>query len=352
MSMTGNGTKLAVHADARVHGPTAEREPAVTSDADNIEQPHRVRARAVVIGLILCAVVDVLIQYAELIMSGRQGHSAVVNTSVPVGPITILFMLSGLNLALRAFAPSLKLTKTDMLCIYAMMCTSCVFSSSGQIQFLVPTIAAAWHYATATNGWAHLFLFMIPHWLAQTDTRVLNGFYMGQSTIPVRQWMPQIAVWSGFLIALSLASLCTMAILRRHWVDSERLSFPTVAVPLALMEEGTPIFKNKLFWGGFLIPFTVCTINTFALAYPEIPLINLRTNFDIETVLTSPPWNAIGWTPVSFYPFVIGIGYFINLDVSFSSWFFFLVSPSTLPTMLRFRTSASRGPGRSWRLRV
>lgn len=305
-----------------------EERSGVVEDRDQAEraQAKPVTARAVVIGLVLSLVVDIWIQYAELIMSGWQGHSALVNTSVPVGPITILFVLSGINIALRHIAPSLKLGKPEMLCIYAMMCTSCVLSSSGQIQFLLPTIAAAWHYATPFNGWAHLFLPYIPHWLAQTDPDVLNGYYVGRTHIPFRQWLPQVGVWSGFLIALSGASLCTMAILRRHWVDAEKLSFPTVAVPLALMEEGTPIFRNRLFWGGFAIPFTVCTINTFALAYPSIPLINLRTNFDISTALTTPPWNSIGWTPVSFYPFVIGIGYFINLDVSFSSWFFFLVT--------------------------
>jgi len=297
--------------------------------ADVGGEPARARAitaRAVIIGLILSAVVDVWIQYAELIMAGFQGHSALVNTSVPVGPITVLFVLAGVNIALQHIAPSLKLGKAELLCIYAMMCTSCVLSSSGQIQFLLPTIAAAWHYATAYNGWDSLFLPYIPHWLAQTNKEVLNGYYVGKTHVPFMQWLPQVAVWSGFLIALSVASLCTMAILRRHWVDAEKLTFPTVAVPLALMEEGTPILRNKIFWGGFLIPFGVCTINTFALAYPSIPLINLRTNFDVSTALTTPPWNTIGWTPVSFYPFVIGIGYFISLDVSFSSWFFFLIT--------------------------
>ena len=289
-------------------------------------RPRSVTLRSIVIGLILSAVVDVWIQYAELIMSGWQGHSALVNTSVPVGPITILFVLAGINIALSHIAPSIKLTKAEMLSIYAMMTTSCVLSSSGQLQFLIPTIAAAWHYATAANGWDTLFMPFVPHWLAQTNKEVLTGYYVGRTHIPFALWMPQVLAWSGFLISLSTASLCTMAILRRHWVDAEKLSFPTVAVPLALMEDRTPIFRNKLFWGGFAIPFTVCTINTFALAYPSIPLINLRANFDLSTAMTTPPWNTIGWTPVSFYPFVIGIGYFINLDVSFSSWFFFLIT--------------------------
>jgi len=40
--------------------------------------------------------------------------------------------------------------------------------------------------------------------------------------------------------------------------------------------------------------------------------------------LTARPWNAIGWLPYSFYPFVIGLGYLLPADISFSTWFFYL----------------------------
>jgi len=49
-------------------------------------------------------------------------------------------------------------------------------------------------------------------------------------------------------------------------------------------------------------------------------------NQDLQPYFTDPPWNAIGYTPVSFYPFVIGIAYLLSLDVVFSGWFFFLVT--------------------------
>ncbi len=38
-----------------------------------------------------------------------------------------------------------------------------------------------------------------------------------------------------------------------------------------------------------------------------------------------PPWNAIGWLPVSFYPFAIGLSFFMPTNLSFSSWFFYFV---------------------------
>ncbi|MYB00838.1 hypothetical protein F4X90_14355 [Candidatus Poribacteria bacterium] len=41
-------------------------------------------------------------------------------------------------------------------------------------------------------------------------------------------------------------------------------------------------------------------------------------------IFTSKPWSAIGWLPLFFYPWVIGLTFFVPLELSFSVWFFFL----------------------------
>jgi hypothetical protein len=41
--------------------------------------------------------------------------------------------------------------------------------------------------------------------------------------------------------------------------------------------------------------------------------------------LTVRPWSQAGTLYLAFYPFVIGIGYLLALDVSFSAWFLYLV---------------------------
>ena len=38
------------------------------------------------------------------------------------------------------------------------------------------------------------------------------------------------------------------------------------------------------------------------------------------------PWNAIGKTPLSFYPFVIAIAYLLSVEMTFSCWFFWLLT--------------------------
>ncbi len=286
-----------------------------------------VTPRSVLLGLTLTALADLWIHYAELIMSAVQGHSAIAATSTPVGAVTLLFAVAAVNLLARSILPTLALGAAELLVIYAMIVTSTCLSSSGQLHFLVPTVAASFHYATSANDWAGIFHKFVPKWMAQTDPVALDGFYKGKTAVPWNLWLPQMAAWCGFLLALSFATLCIVALLRRQWVEQERLSFPTISLPLALMEEGVPIFKQPLFWGGLALPFGLAVMNTISLNQPNVPLISLRADLNLATLVqNSPPWNAMGNTPISFYPFVIGLAYFIPVEVTFSAWFFFLMT--------------------------
>jgi hypothetical protein len=285
-----------------------------------------VTPRSILLGLMLTVLVDLWIHWAELIMGGGQGHTAIANTSVPVGAFSMLFVLTGLNLLCRALLPSLAMSAAEILVVYVMITTSSVLSSSGQLHFIIPTVTAAWHYATAENAWAGTFHRFVRPWMAQTDPIALEGFYQGRTTPPWGLWLPQMGAWMGFMLSLAFASLCIASLLRRQWVDRERLTFPTVALPLALLEEGTPLFKRPLFWLGAAIPFAFSVLNTVAVNVPSVPYVSLRADrFDLVQGL-QPPWSAIGGTPLSFYPFVIGIAYLIPVDVTFSAWFFFLVT--------------------------
>lgn len=285
-----------------------------------------VTPRSILLGLLLTTLCDFWIHYAELIMGGAQGHTAIAATSTPVGPFCMLFVLTGLNVLCRQVLPGFAMAGAELLVVYVMIATSAVLSSSGQLHFIIPTVAAAWHYANDSNDFAGMFHRFVPKWMAQTDKKALDGFYIGQATPDWGLWMPQMAVWIGFMLASAFATLCVVSILRRQWVDRERLAFPTVALPLALMEDKTPLFRQPLFWIGATIPFAFTMMNTIALNDPRLPLISLRADTNLQDYMTSPPWNAIGRTPLSYYPFVIGIAYLIPVDVTFSSWFFFFVT--------------------------
>jgi len=283
--------------------------------------------RALILGLIFTALTDLWIHWAELVLGGR-GHTALANTSIPVGAFNVLFLLVVVNLVLTRFLRPLAFTAAELLVIYTMMTVSTVLSSSGGLHFVVPGITAAFYYASSSNGWAGLFHQYIPDWIALKDKDALRAFYVGNARVPWEAWKVPMLAWIGFLALFAIATLCIVVILRRQWIDRERLAFPTVAVPVEMIREGQSFFKNRLLWIGFAIPFLIDVMNTVHLNIPPVPYIPTRTadQPDLVTFLSAPPWNAIGSTPISFYPFVLAIAYLLSVEMTFSCWFFWLVT--------------------------
>src|SRR5215469_484116 len=201
--------------------------------------------RAVLLGLIFTALTDLWIHWAELILGGR-GHTALANTSIPIGAFNVLLLLVVFNLMLQRLRRSFAFSPSELLVIYVMMTVSTVVSSSGGLHFVIPTITAAFFYASDSNGWAGLFHRFIPDWIAIKDKTALANFYSGNASVPWEIWRTQMIAWIGFLSLFALTALCIVSLLRRQWIDRERLAFPTVNVPIEMLREGESFFKNRL----------------------------------------------------------------------------------------------------------
>lgn len=313
-----------------------------TEQAAQVKEPRfGVSWRAILLGLVLTCVIDLWIHYAELVLGANRGHTALANTSIPIGAFCVLFalvMLTRLWARVFRLIASLTggfgtvldgvlkpLTQTELLTIYVMCAVSTVMSSSGGIHFLVPTITAAHYFASDTNNWAQLFHQYIPDWIAQKDPVALKSFYYGDSYVEIARWARQVLTWTGFMFVFGCATLCLALILRRQWIEREHLPFPTVALPIEIVKPDTPLFRDPLFWLGTCLTFGIVWLNTFSWNFPNIPQINLRgMSFDLSQA--APPWNALGSFRITFFPFAIGIAYLLSTDVVFSVWFFYLFS--------------------------
>ena len=306
-------------------GTPPELPPASLPDAlTPAKGPVGISLRAVIIGLVATALVDLWVHYAELALGASRGHTAIVNTSIPVGPFNVLFALVFVNLAITHLAPRFKFSQAELLTIYVMCAVSTVLSSSGGLHFLIPTITAV-HYFGDASGWRDSLYHLIPGWLVQRDPAALKAFYRGSGTVELVRWVKPIAVWSGFMLVFACATLCLSLILRKQWIQSEHLAFPTVALPLELAREETPLLKDSVFWVGTGLTFAIVWWNTLSYNVPNVPSLSLR-GIDISQSFTAPPWNAIGSLKLTFFPFAIGIGYLLSTEVVFSVWFFYLFS--------------------------
>ena len=87
------------------------------------------------------------------------------------------------------------------------------------------------------------------------------------------------------------------------------------------------LFSHRIMWVGFGIAASIAILNGFSFLYPTIPSLPIKRVGGwrgFGHLFTEKPWNAIGGISMSYYPFVIGLGLLMPLDLSFSSWFFLL----------------------------
>ena len=86
-------------------------------------------------------------------------------------------------------------------------------------------------------------------------------------------------------------------------------------------------FKTHTVWIGFAIPVVLHGLRGLHLYFPSIP--NPPVFFAISRYFTEKPFSALAWWPsIQFfiYPSVIAVVYLLTLEISFSFWFFFLLT--------------------------
>ncbi|MCA1596572.1 MAG: hypothetical protein LC772_09145, partial [Chloroflexi bacterium] len=193
----------------------------------------------------LCLVVVVL----WIVFSEVPGKVFISSWSIVVPGIFLLAVF----LTLRRFIPH-ALTRRRLLLMYAMLSATSCMVGYGAIQALYPAVATQFYNASPSNHW-DLFNRYIPEWLAPHSPDVLKGLYTGHSPVPWGPWLIPMIAWGAIWSLIAIAMLGLSAILAPIWIHDERLTFPIVQLPLEMTAEGSPLFRNRSMWLGFLIPF-------------------------------------------------------------------------------------------------
>lgn len=243
--------------------------------------------------------------------------------------IFLLAVLAAVNTLLRKAAPRFAFTTAEMLLIYTMLAVGASLAGQDMIPGLMMLMGHPWRFATPENRWADTFIPYLPKWLSVSDPVALKPLYEGGGSLYAsgcwQAWVGPVLNWTAFIVVLIFVMMCINTLVRKQWIERERLTFPIVQLPLAMTEPKGELWRNKLFWLGFAIAFSVEVVNGLAIYYPNVPKIALGfEGHDLGANMASKPWNAIGWTPYAFYPFVIGLGYLLPADLSFSCWFFYI----------------------------
>jgi hypothetical protein len=241
----------------------------------------------------------------------------------------VLTVLLLLNLALRRFLPRLCLSQAELLTIYSMVGVGAALAGHDCIPSLIQQMGHPYRFDTTANGWLGRFGQFLPEPLMVSDKEVLTGYYQGNSSIyrpeNFTAWLRPVFLWTVFITLLFAAMQCLNVLVRQGWQDRERLPFPVIEIPLQMTEPEARLWKNGLFWVGFGVCAAIEILNGIAWLFPGVPSIEVKhQNLQGQGIFATRPFNAVGFTCYSFYPFAIGLGYLLPLDLLFSCWFFYL----------------------------
>ncbi len=276
--------------------------------------------RSIAIGLILIPINCYWITYIELVQYSAQ--PTIVSLIFTV--VFNVLVLIGLNQIFKRFLPQMALSQGELLVIYVMLSVASATAGHSMMEILVSTLGHAFWFATPENDWKDLFWRYIPSWLAVADKSVLSGYYEGDSTLYTKQhllgWLTPVINWFAFLFVMLFVMVCINLIVRKPWTEDEKLAYPIIQLPAQMTSEG--FFTNRLMWIGFGLVATFDIVNGLHHVFPAIPSVYEKA---YRFRFTEKPFSAMGWLRLGIYPFVLGIGFLIPLDLLFSTWFFFWV---------------------------
>ncbi len=279
--------------------------------------------RSIMIGLVL-----VVINAYWIAISSELWYSVFTAVSLFFNTIFCLFIIIQINFLIKILLPKKAFTWQELAIMYIMMCMVSTISGHTMMMYLVGALAHPYWFATPENEWQSLFWQYIPDWVTVSDKAVLTDYFQGESSFYhvryIKAWLVPMLAWSAFTFVLFSTLLCINVIIRKRWMEQERLAYPLVQLPVEMLNSNS-FFRNRLLWIGFAVSGTITLINGLNIWVPSVPVIPVKCR-DISPYFTSKPWDAMGVTLIDFHPFIIGLAYFIPLDLSFSCWFFYILT--------------------------
>ena len=287
-------------------------------------QLSHIRFGAMATGLFLCLLISMGLPYGEFII---QGTRLGLSSSTPAAFFLLFLLVVIVQPLLATLRRRWSFNRAELLLIVVMMMMATAVPTRGFTGVALAVISAATYYAAPENGWAENLIPHIPDWIAPKNEVAIKAFYEGLPQgleIPWDIWVVPLGWWLFFMAGLYSVIISSMAIMRRQWMDHERLLYPLVQVPLAMIDDGgtkqrlPPFLKNPVLWIGFAVPLAFNTINALSHYYPFIPSSELNFSF---TVIPDVPDIRVRLNYL-----MLGLTYFINTGVSFSLWLFFLIA--------------------------
>ncbi len=321
------------HSDPAEISPTAG-----TGSSPDREMVSALSPRGLLVGLLCVILTCLVVCFAELVV----GKIQIGFLQLPPVVVGMLVLILGVQAVFSRLSTRWRLKPHELFTVHVMMLMASMVSSRGLLEKLIPLLVVPNYDATDANNWRGLFFQHIPSWAVPFDpngspkqfssARFFEALRPGER-IPWQMWTLPLLFWFVFVALMLTAFLCMAAILRRQWVDNEKLSFPLVQLPLEMIRAGDPttsrgtetsFLQNRLTWTGFAIPAVVFGFNGLHQWYPSVP--EITTQIDINSFFVAPPWNQMLYFQAFLSFAAIGFFYLLPTDLLFSLCLFFLMT--------------------------
>lgn len=269
------------------------------------------------------------------ITCGLSLHSALVVKTTPMGTnwfplvaiIGLMAILFVVNPILRIF--HWELDRAEMIIVFSMLFVGAIMANDGFAITFLANVLSPYYAATPNNAyWAKLLQYT-PAWLYPADARAITWFWEGAEgqPIPWAAFAGPGLVWGIVYAAFFGMMLSMAAIMRKQWVENERLIFPLMEVPQLLMEREKgrlipPIMRSRLFWVGTALVVFVFGSQLLHRQFNSIPQVRIF-GWGIFRMRLVQSWTD---QQMNIFPIVIALGYLVKRDVALSYWLFALMA--------------------------
>ena len=182
--------------------------------------------RAILIGIVLIPPNTYFIMANHL----RYWSTLPTTMSLIYNVVVTLVVVTCLNFLLKLLLPRFALRQGELLTIYVILSISSAIAGHDMMQTVVPVIPNGFWFATPENEWQQLFWRHLPNWMTLSELSVLQDFYDGDTTFYTQRylsaWWEPILWWTIFLSVLIWVMICIDLLLRKQWIERERLSYP------------------------------------------------------------------------------------------------------------------------------
>ena len=281
--------------------------------------PQRIRSfRAILIGAALSLFIGLTGEYC----ANQIGYEPAATHLPPVFLVPFLFCVLLPNALVARMRTASALSFYEMIMIFAMGWIASTVPDQAMTKYLLVVITAPFYFASAENNWESIFFPYLPEWLVLSDRSAARVFYEGLQSgqsIPWAAWLSPLFWWGSFILILLFVGACIVVMLRKQWVEHERLQFPLGEVGLHLISlgSGRKEVDNRWIQAGAIAMSSVMVWNivSFWGVWTPVPIMAEHSRL----LTLDPAFPALTF---QMNVFVFCLLIFVNRDVLLSMWLF------------------------------